>query len=210
MNKSLKYMLTNKLFVLDLWNTNHQYTDLKNKINERFYFNLIKFSGIEYTENELLIVIDDICKPMLENISSKIYDSLNDVDSIRNIKLDCKFEAESSNIVDFIIKYVKENTIPSVDLIQNILAEYILASNLMQKEIKSLCKRLKSSQPIHDFELIELIFEALKNAGVDCVTQAKKDSGIISDLLFNRYCFFCWVESFHHHVHSFIHYLFSF
>ena len=80
----------------------------------------------------------------------------------------------------------------------------------MQNEVKSLYKRLKSNQAIHDFELIELIFLALRNAGIECVTQSRKNSGIISDIVFNKFCFFCWVELFHHHVHSFIHYLFNF
>jgi hypothetical protein len=162
MNKPLEYELkANKRLVVDFWNNDTQYKDLKYRINERFYKNLVKFSDIEYSENELLIIIDDLCKLVIEKISVK-----ND------------------------------------DLI-----EYILSSNLMQNEVKSLYKRLKSNQPIHDFELIELIFLALRNAGIECVTQSRKDSGII---VFNKFCFFCWVELFHHHVHSFIHYLFNF
>jgi len=156
-------MLTNKKFVIDIWSTPTRYIDLINKINERFYFNIKKFSGIDYSENELLIIIDIISKPILEKISNKIYDTLNDVESVQNIKLNGKFRADTTNIVDYIIKYVlKENKIPSIDLIEN-----NLASTLMQIEIKSLYKRLKFNQPLKDNEIVDLIFFTLRNAGIE-------------------------------------------
>ncbi len=115
-----------------MWSTHYLYIDLMNKINERFYFNIKKFSGIDYSENELLIIIDITSKPILEKISKEIYDALNDVESIQNIKLNGKFREDTTNIVDYIIKYVlKENKIPSIDLIEN-----NLSSTLMQIEIR--------------------------------------------------------------------------